>query len=403
MPRRRSRGEGHIRRRVTTREDGSKYTRWSAIVTLGIDPASGKQQIKEGPARKTEKEAKADLKALTTARDEGRLEAATMTVGAYLDYWFAEHKAEIRPRTQSTYESVIRLHLKPRLKDVKLAQLTPVLCQRTQSAIAEAVSPATARKCRQALHAALEQAVKWELLNRNPLALVKAIRAPRAELGQWTAQDAATFLRTAKDDPLYPLFYLVIATGLRAGEFLGLKWNDLNGSVLHVQRQISTVGAPDEGPTKTARSVRKLRLDAKTLSVMQAHRIKQEEHKRVYRGKYYDAGYIFAARNGRTIQLSNVRNRHFIPLLELSGVPKIRIHDLRHFNLSRLVELGVDPAEVSRRAGHSRNSTTLDIYVHSLKDPETYEIPMSDLVGELDDVTDVEEAKDDQDRGEEAA
>lgn len=396
MPRRRSRGEGHIRRRVTTREDGSKYTRWSAIVTLGIDPASGKQQIKEGPARKTEKEAKADLKALTTARDEGRLEAATMTVGAYLDYWFAEHKAEIRPRTQSTYESVIRLHLKPRLKDVKLAQLTPVLCQRTQSAIAEAVSPATARKCRQALHAALEQAVKWELLNRNPLALVKAIRAPRAELDQWTPQDAATFLKAAKDDPLYPLFYLVIATGLRAGEFLGLKWEDIKGSVLHIQRQISTVGKPDEGPTKTARSVRKLRLDAGTLAVLGVHRAKQNEHKAGYSGTYRDSGYIFAARNGSSIRLENVRNRHFNPLLEAANVPRIRLHDLRHFAASRWIELGVDPAEVSRRLGHSRNSTTMDIYVHALKDPEENVLSMDDMLGQND-------GEDEEDRGEDAA
>ncbi len=189
---------------------------------------------------------------------------------------------------------------------------------------------------------------------RNPLALVKAISVPRAELKKWTPEEAGRFLAAARSDKFYALFYLALAVGFRAGELLGLHWNDLNGRVLFVQRQLATVGTPVFVPPKTAKSVRKLALDDFTLAVLFAHRESQSERERA-------AGLIFPAFNGQPMRLENLRTRHFNPIIEAAGVPRIRIHDMRHYHLSRLVELGLDPAEVSRRAGHSRDSTTIDI------------------------------------------
>lgn len=359
---RRANGEGTIRKR---RYKNGKV-RYFARVTVGRDPATGRQITQDGPSRATQSEARQDLRSLTDAAGRGALDGQRVRLDTFLALWLEHHGPEIRPRTLSTYKSVINTHILPRLGRERLRNITPLVCQRLQADVAAAVSPATARKVRQCFRAALEQAVRWELLDRNPFSLVKALPAPRAELGKWSPDDAAAFLQVAKADRLFALFYLILNTGLRAGEAMGLQWVDLEGSRLSIRRQLITVGTPRYAPPKTQRSVRQIALHAGAVAVLGDH-LAAQVAAREASPAWQDNGLMFCATNGAPLRLENVRKRHFLPIIEAAGVPRIRIHDLRHYHLSRLHELGVPSAQISQRAGHSRISTTMDIYVSALE------------------------------------
>lgn len=369
----RSKGEGTIARRTITRADGSSYKRFQAAITAGRLP-SGQPNRVFGPLRKTQDEAKADLQALKAQRKAG-IHPDRQTLAAYLQAWMRTKEPHLKQRTVATYRSDIDHHIVPALGGLPLQALTPAHI----NAFLQGLKPSAARKCRAVLHAAMHDALRQERVARNPVAVTQAPKAPRANLTRWTPENAHAFARACVDHSEGAVFLTILATGLRAGEALGLMWHDLDGDVLTVRRQLLTVGRPRFDTPKTLRSIRKLRLGADLVTLLARHRTRLARAgilaERDYPGapdadgaqRAYRGALMFPHPSGEPRRLDTLRPI-FRELIDAAGVPRVRIHDLRHYHLSRLVALGMDPATVSRRAGHSRTSTTMDIYVEAFED-----------------------------------
>lgn len=366
---RRTAGEGTIRQRTRYLADGTSSIRYSAVVSV---PTLGGRRRVEGPERDSREAARRDLTRLTAQRDAAMIPTGSTGVAAYLRGWLDRRRGQVRERTLATYRNDLERHVIPRLGHLRLDALTPSHVAALVLDLRRANGDAVARKARAALHAALADAVRLEVVGRNACAAVPAPPAPAHVGAGWTPADARAFLAACATARHGRLYTLVLATGLRAGEVLGLRWEDVAPDALLVRQAIRTVGTPIVVPPKTARSRRTVPIPADVYALLldqEAAVAADRDRARRLGLPWEDHGLVFPARNGRPLRLENVR-RDYLKAQERAGVPHARLHDLRHYHLTRLVALGVDVDTVSRRAGHSRTSTTLDLYVHGDDDAQ---------------------------------
>ena len=260
MPRsrRRSVGEGSIRKRSYTRRNGSKRVRYAAVVTAGWE--GGRQKQLEGPLRATEAEAVADLKEMNRQKDEGVLNAADPTLAEYLDYWLGQIKPQdgaalersrrqLSPKTYKGYVGDVKNHIKPGLGKVKLGKLEPVRVQAWQRGLEKDKSVFVARSAAATLSSACSRAVAWRLLQRSPFEGGAVMRPalPEKEADYWEPSEAARFITHPEvtGHPFYVGFYLTLNLGLRMGELRGLEHGDVVGLM---NRRTSRERAPRSRP-----------------------------------------------------------------------------------------------------------------------------------------------------------
>jgi integrase len=220
------------------------------------------------------------------------------------------------------------------------------------------------------LHKALKAAVADGLIPRNAAAGLKLPRITREEIDPLT-EESRRLLEAARDYTLEALYVLALSTGMRQGELLALKWEDvdLDGGRVRVRRTLTHVDkAFVLGEPKTKNSRRSIRLTKGTISALQAHLSRQLEEIEEMGSLYQPGGLVFATEAGTVINPSNLRSRSFKPLLKRAGLPPIRFHDLRHTCATLLLSKSVNPKVVSEMLGHASISITLDIYSHLLPD-----------------------------------
>lgn len=295
-----------------------------------------------------------------------------LTVGGYMDRWLKDVRDTVRKSTHERYGHAIEPHIKPALGHLKLKDLTPAHArwfyrERLDSGLA----PATVHKLHVVLHKALKAAVADGLIPRNAAAGLKLPRITREEVDPLTEEQARRLLKTACGNRLEALYVLALNTGMRQGELLALKWDDvdLERGVLRVRRTLTHADkAYVLGEPKTAKSRRTIRLTPNAVSSLRTHLSRQLEEMERVSSLYQPGGLIFATETGTIINPSNLRNRSFKPLLVAAGLPPIRFHDLRHTCATLLLSKDVNPKVVSEMLGHSSISVTLDIYSHLLPD-----------------------------------
>ena len=332
----------------------------------------------EGPKRryvtgKTREEVRRKLAKAMSDRDSGLVfDADSLTVGEYLDRWLSDSvRGTVR---QSTYERcgyAVRPHIQPALGRIKLKGLTPVHVRRLyREKLDSGLSPATVHKMHVVLHKALAQAVSDGLLPRNVAEGVKVPQTRRKEIRPLTPEQTRALLTAARGDRLEALFVLAVNTGLRQGELLALKWEDvdLERGVLRVRHTLTrTRGKVTVGVPKTKKSRRSVELTPAAVETLQAHLSRQLEEMDRMGSLYRPGGLVFANELGGLINPSNLRNRSFTRLLEHAGLPAdTRFHDLRHTCATLLLSRNVNPKIVSEMLGHSSIAITLDTYSHVL-------------------------------------
>lgn len=262
----RAHGEGTI----SKRPDGT----WEGKVSLGYD-GEGRRKRKTVYGR-TRQEVKGKLDELKRQIAGGTFTDTKLTVKDYLEEWLKEKAHHLKPRTISDYRYEIEKYITPHLGTVKLEKLTPLQIQRLLSELADSVSPDRANKARRILYGALKQAVRWQILPRNPVEATDPMKHTRKEQQVWTAQETAQFLGTAEGHRLYALFYLALSAGLRCGELLALKWGDLEGNILHVRRSLAHVrGELIISTPKTEKGIRHVTLSPEVLNALEFHRQRQ--------------------------------------------------------------------------------------------------------------------------------
>ena len=362
MAKRRANGEGSIRKRP----DG----RWEGRYTAGRDLETGKTVYKN-VLGKTQAEAKAKLKqAIQENSEVDTLKAAQYTVGQWMDVWFENYaKIKVRPSSHQTYRGYIDNHIKSNIGKIQLNKLTTLELQKLYKKLLsrgrvdrieakgqpKGLSPKTVRNIHQVISSAMDFAKAQKLIAVNPTDGCALPKLEHREMKTLPVEQLASFLREAKESGVFEMYYIELATGLRRGELLGLKWEDLDleQCTLRVQRQVSRInGEVVEAPLKTKNSYRTISLGEDAVGILK----KQKK-------KCGDSEYVFPSPTGGPISPDSViQMLHRV--LKRAGLPKVRFHDLRHTFATVALQNGVDIKTVSGMLGHYSAGFTLDTYAH---------------------------------------
>ena len=360
MPHKRGNGEGSIYRR----KDG----RWVGQYLVYTDKGPKYKYIYD----KTRQAVAEKLTKAMADRDGGLVyDAGSLTIEVYLDQWLNNSVRDtVRQRTWERYEQIARVHIKPALGRMKLKNLTPTHVRGLYSSKLDAgLAPRTVNYIHITLHKALKDAVADGLIPRNPTEGIKAPRPTKKEIRPLSPNEMRAFLKVAQGDRFESLYVLAVHCGLREGELLGLKWDDLDlqAGTLSVRRTLSETrsGYVFESP-KNGKG-RSIRLTTPAADALNAHLRRQLAEIEKAGDLYRDQGLVFPSRSGTPMNASNLTARSFKPLLVKAQLPKsVRLHDLRHTCATLLLSKGVHPKIVQELLGHATISITLDTYSHVL-------------------------------------
>lgn len=351
---------GHNEGSITKRGDG----RWEARVSL----PNG--QRRHYYARTRQEVARKLHQALKAIQDGLPLAPERQTVWQYLETWLeTAARPTVRPMTYEGYERTLRLHVIPEIGSVRLARLAPqALSLLYQRLLDKGLSARTVQLTHAILHRALRQAVRWRLIPVNPADAVDAPRPERREFAVLGLEESRRLLEAARGDRLEALYAVALACGLRQGEILGLRWQDLDleAGTLAVRQQAQRVQGRWVFPEpKTAAGRRSVTLPALAVDALRRHRARQVEERLQLGPAWQDElDLVFTNAIGGPIEKQNLVRRSFRPLLERAGLPRVRFHDLRHSAATLLLAGGIHPRVVQERLGHSTISVTMDIYSH---------------------------------------
>ncbi len=343
----------------------------------------------------TRREAQATLTSLLAKMQQGSyFEPANVTLRDYLtDEWLPAIKAKVKPSTYLSYETHVHRHINPAIGNVPLQKLTPAMLDafygdlatqprktatnprrksaERESEEAKPLSPLTCRKVHATLHKALADAVRKERLLRNPAEAAdppKTKSAKTHEMKTWNAKELRAFLESTKETRLYSLWLTLATTGMRRGEALGLRWEDIDLDAARIsirQNRVSVGYRVHVGKPKTGRG-RNISVDPGTLAVLKSLRRQQLEEKMQWQqAGYEDSGYVFRREDGTPYHPDSI-SQAFEKAVRDSEQPRIRLHDLRHTHATLALQAGIHPKVVSERLGHASISITLDIYSHAI-------------------------------------
>jgi integrase len=356
---------------------------FACVVYLGRDPASGKERQKWISFR-TRREAEAHLVELVGHVTSGAVLPPTkLCVGEYLERWLRDYaEGRLAAATLESYRATIRVHLLPGLGHIRLSRLSPQAIQGYLTRkLQEGLSTTTVRYHAAIVHEALRHAVKWGLLAHNPADRVELPRRRQIEMRVWDEEQVRLFLAEARRTSAYYALYLAaLTTGMRQGELLGLRWQDVDLAlgVASVQQTLYRLGKTllTKEP-KSAKSRRPVALPSLLVETLREVQEVQVAHRRDLGAAYADYGLIFCQPDGKPLHAHNVSQRDFRRVVKRAGVPRIRFHDLRHCHATLLLRQGVHPKVVQERLGHATISMTLDTYSHVV--PGMQERAVTDL------------------------
>ncbi len=366
----RGNGEGTI----VKRKDG----RWMGAVTIGVDPKTGKPKRKYIYGKKR-KEVAREMTNLKKNLFEGTYkEPSNMKLADWLDKWIEGRKNSLAYSTYMNYEMFIRNHIKPeigqiKLKDIKPYEIQLLLNNKFENGRVDnegGLSERSVKYIYQTLHAALEKAVKTEMIIKNPC---KSVELPKDdediesnELHTWNNQQVKKFLRIAKDFKYHSAFYLALNTGMRQGELIGLKWKDINYNkkTLNVKRQVvrTNKGLKFKTP-KTKAGDRVIPLFDNIIKYLKKHKINQSEKKLSLGESFQDNNLVTCNGIGNPVGPRNL-SREFKKIVKAADLPKIRFHDMRHTFATTFLDNGGNIKTLQQILGHESITTTIDTYGH---------------------------------------
>jgi integrase len=361
---RRANGDGSI----WQRKDG----RWCAGYFVPT-PAGGRlRKYVYGTSRD---DVRAKLTEIIRNVDQGvPVPVGKLTVAEYLADWLAqvaEHR--VRPSTLAAYESNIRLHIAPRIGKRQLGKLSARQVRAMLDGMRkDGAKPRSIQYVHATLRAALEHAVREELIARNVAKLVQVTRPERADRDALSVEDAKRLLKASRANRLRALYVVTLLLGLRRSEALALTWSDfdLAGETLTVRRTLHrTPSGLAYLPPKTTRSRRTVPLPAMVVRALREHRARQDEERARARRPWLDIDLVFTTSAGTPIEPRNF-TRMFQKLADDAGVPATRLHELRHSCVSLLLDLRVPPRVVMEIVGHSTLEMTMLVYGHVALDSQ---------------------------------
>ena len=260
------------------------------------------------------------------------------------------------------------MHILPTLGRMNLRSLTPT---HVRTLLANKAVDGLGTRSVQIIHSTLRtmlsEAMREELIERNVATVVRPPSVQRVEVQPWSTEEASRFLATSADHRLHALFAVGVALGLRKGELLALRWDDvdLEGGVVHVRQNVQRL--PEIGlvfgPPKSNKSRRTIPLPAASAKVLRTNRANQAAEALALGPAWVESGLVFTSAVGTVIEPRNL-NRFLDELIAKAGVRRIRFHDLRHTCASLLLAQNVPARIVMEILGHSQLAMTTDLYSH---------------------------------------
>ena len=355
---------------------GSVYRRpngrWEYRFDLGPDPLTGRRRETSKTGFGTERDAAKALRVAIAAHDGGRrVTSSSRTVQQFMDEWHAAVQPGLRATTWVNYRDYLDAYVIPVIGNTRLQDLTPVrlnllyghLLTKGRVRGSGGLAPKTVQNVHRLLHRALQDAVKWDYLPRNVAEAAEPPKVERSRPTVWTPEQLGAFVTQVRDDRFYALWLLAVTTGLRRGELAGLALNDLDLERARVSPGVTRVvvdGHTAESRPKTASGVRTLALDPVTQSALDAYVRSWQEERRVL-GQSSPLLFVWA--DGRPLHPDTITGL-FHKHASDAGLPRIRLHDVRHSYATAALQAGIAAKVVSERLGHSTAAFTLQVYSH---------------------------------------
>jgi len=275
----------------------------------------------------------------------------------YLARWLKDVCVpRLEAKTVESYRTCIDLHIAPRIGQLWLADLQPRHIQGLYADMAtDGIGARTIELTHVTLHSALKQAVRWQMLSRNPAEGAVPPRPERREVKALEPSKIGALIQAARKTPIGDLVYLALCTGMRKGELLGLRWTDIDWAtqIIQVRRNLVRVGKETIiKDTKTKSSRRSIPVDKMVMDRLRSMKAISKSE------------YVFTRQDGKNPMDPSTVTHQFARVAASAGVPGLRFHDLRHTHATMLLSLGAYPKVIQERLGHSTIATTMDVYSH---------------------------------------
>lgn len=355
-------------------KSGKGHGRWSYRISAKFDPVTKKRRQINGPTFKTKSEAQKARNLAIVKVDTGTfITPSKETFAEYLPGWLERRRTTgdgLQPSTYSNYKRYVHRDLVPsglgsmKLGDIRRYHINAFI----QQLIEDGRGAVTVRRIVAVIQGSLKAATASDRIASNPATMLELPKVDHKEFEPWEAEQVGEFLDTAGEHRLGSIFEVAVFTGLRRGELLGLRWEDvdLERREVIVRRSRSTYG---EGPTKTDSGRRRVALDDRAVGVLQAWEIVQHLEADSWGSDCVPSGYVFTYANGGPVKPQYV-TRLFEKLRKKADLPAMTFHGLRHQQASLQLAAGTPLAVVSKRLGHSSIGITADIYSHLLRSTE---------------------------------
>ena len=345
---------------------------WQIMVDLPRDPITDKRRRKWATVKGSKRKAQFELQKLLVEAQEAKARSSSASVEHVIKEWFASARTELTPQTVKGYEWRIRTQILPRLGATPLDEINAAQLDRFyRELLAAGSSPATIRQTHAIVRRALDQAVRWGWLDRNPAAMATPPRSTQTQMVAPSVEQLSEILREARAS--HPQWEAMIAfaaiSGMRRGEICALRWSDFADGRVHVQRSLTYTPATGviEGPTKT-RQTRRVALDRIGMAVVEKQMASLKAATEILGIlPVSDPFLFFSEPDGGAPTHPDSISKIFRKLADAHGWRDLHFHSLRHFTATQLIAAGVDIRTVSGRLGHSDPSVTLRVYSHMLE------------------------------------
>ena len=346
-----------------------------AIILDQRDPATGKRKRKWHSFAGTKREAQVECSRLITAMKGGTYqEPNKITLGDFLSRWVDHIQSQVSPKSHERYAGIVNQNLKPALGAVQLTKLKPAqISEGYSKALVSGrrddkeggLSPRTVGHMHRVLKQALGQAVRWELLTRNPADAVDPPKVDWKPMQTYDLPQTADLIDAVRSTPIFVPALLAVLCGLRRGEICALRWRnvDLAAGQLSVVESLEQTKAGLRFKSPKSGKGRTVALSETVVEELRAHRVKRAQELLRLGVGLSDDDLVIAHADGSIVQPIYV-SQQWARLIAKTSLARLRFHDLRHAHATHLLANGVHPKVASERLGHSKVGITLDLYSH---------------------------------------
>jgi integrase len=360
--------KGHIRERSPGH--------WAIVIEIR-DPATGKRRRKWHSFAGNKRGAQSECaRLISEVKSSAYVEASKETLAAFLDRWLEDARTRVTLKTHERYAQICHKNINPLLGAIPLAKLKPEhISEAYGKALASgrrdgegALSPRTVRQMHAIVKSALAQAVKWEILARNPAAVVKGPKVGRPEMQTYDLDQTAQMIEAAHGQRVYIPALLAVLCGMRRGEIAALRWRhvDLAAAQLAVVQSAEQTNAGVRFKERKSGRGRTVALSATIVAELKARHLQQAQELLKLGKRLSDDDFVVAQPDGSPLLPHSIGQEWVRFLGRTPNLPRIRFHDLRHAHATHLLGSGVHPKVASERLGHSKVGITLDLYSHVL-------------------------------------